>query len=347
VGTAEMAVVEVDGVGVRREALAFPVAAGAMAMAAMPDEEFEERLATLRRGQDRIRRIQRELMVGPTPDNPEGEDYGVIPGTKKPTLLKPGAEKICSIYGLVPTFEPVWIEGDGVTSPHLRVRMTCSLHLGHSKGPIVGEGLGAANSWERKHRWRSADRACPSCGAEGTVRRSSYPNKGGRYVGEKGWWCKDCRTNWDDPAEPEIVEQQTGQIENKDPYEVENTLLKMAKKRAHVDATLTATATSGLFTQDVEDAPPPPPRTAPATASAHPQSAQPAPPQAPPAEEYPNDQQAYERHNVEPAAKTAAPASDIPPCPKGHSGSRVMFSKVPKNGRFYCKACAKPYGDPA
>ena len=32
-------------------------------------------------------------------------DYGVIPGTAKPTLLKPGAEKICMLFGLTPKYE--------------------------------------------------------------------------------------------------------------------------------------------------------------------------------------------------------------------------------------------------
>ena len=30
----------------------------------------------------------------------DGVDYGVIPGTSKPTLLKPGAEKIAKLLGL-------------------------------------------------------------------------------------------------------------------------------------------------------------------------------------------------------------------------------------------------------
>ena len=32
-------------------------------------------------------------------------DYGVIPGTKKPTLLKPGAEKIADCLDLYPDYE--------------------------------------------------------------------------------------------------------------------------------------------------------------------------------------------------------------------------------------------------
>ena len=44
-----------------------------------------------------------------------------------------------------------------------------------------------------------------------------------------------------------------GEVENPDPWDLDTTLLKMAEKRAHVDATLRACAASGLFTQDIED----------------------------------------------------------------------------------------------
>ena len=35
----------------------------------------------------------------------KGIDYGTIPGTKKPTLLKPGAEKLCRLFSLRPSYE--------------------------------------------------------------------------------------------------------------------------------------------------------------------------------------------------------------------------------------------------
>ena len=34
-----------------------------------------------------------------------GEHYGVIPGTEKPTLLKPGAEKLCLLFRLDPQYK--------------------------------------------------------------------------------------------------------------------------------------------------------------------------------------------------------------------------------------------------
>ncbi|WDU83904.1 hypothetical protein [Caloramator sp. Dgby_cultured_2] len=46
----------------------------------------------------------------------EGEDYGKIPGSPKPSLFKPGAEKLCNLYGFtinVDILEKVenWKEG--------------------------------------------------------------------------------------------------------------------------------------------------------------------------------------------------------------------------------------------
>jgi ssDNA-binding Zn-finger/Zn-ribbon topoisomerase 1 len=111
--------------------------------------------------------------------------------------------------------------------------------------------VGAANSFEKKHRYRGAKRSCPSCGCEGTIKRSSYEKDG-----DKGWYCHTkvggCGANFLS-TDTAITEQQGGQVDNPDPWDVENTLLKMASKRAQVDATLRVTATSGLFTQDLED----------------------------------------------------------------------------------------------
>lgn len=245
-GTKEAIVAEPVPAGQAEGALIRREDAGVMGLALMADKDFENRLEILKKGQERVRRIQKDLMV-------KDEDYGVIPGTPKPTLLKPGAEKLCNVYGLVATFDERTIEGDGEATPTLRVRVTCYLHRGSKDGPVVAEGSGAANSWEKKHRYRAAERACPSCGVVGTIRRSKFPD---RETGDKGWYCHDkkggCGTNFHS-EDPSITDQQLGQVENPDPFDVENTLVKMATKRAYVDATLRATATSGLFTQDLED----------------------------------------------------------------------------------------------
>lgn len=141
--------------------------------------------------EDALRR-QRELQEFVRAMMVEGTDYGVIPGTAKPTLLKPGSEKLCEIYGLAITIPEERIQRhedweQGIFAYHV----VCSL-VSRRDGSTVAEGIGACNSREKRYR-------------------------------------------------------------NQDAYTLQNTVLKMAKKRAVVDAALAATRSSGIFTQDVED----------------------------------------------------------------------------------------------
>ena len=218
-------------------------ATGPLALAGLSDDEFDRRLAALDTMRTRVARMQRALMVLDV-------DYGTIPGTPKPTLLKPGAEKLCQAYGLAADFTPERITGDGVTAPALAYQTRCQLHLGSLDGQVVAVGYGSANSWERKHRYRNAELACPECGnTAGTVKRSKK---------EPGWYCwakiGGCGATFR-PDDTRVRDQVVGQVDNPDPWDLDTTLLKMAEKRAFVDATLRATAASGLFTQDVEDLP--------------------------------------------------------------------------------------------
>jgi hypothetical protein len=219
-------------------------ATGALALAALSDDEFDRRLGALAKSKERVERIQRALMT-------RDVDFGLIPGTPKPTLLKPGAEKLCLAYGLAADFAPVRTIGDGQSEPWLSYVTRCELHLGSLDGPVVAVGYGAANSWERRYRYRMADRACPNCGQPAIIKGKA------EYGG--GWVCfkkkGGCGSKWPDGA-PEIEGQEVGQVDNPDPFDLDVTLAKMAEKRAHVDATLRATAASGLFTQDMEDRPP-------------------------------------------------------------------------------------------
>lgn len=219
-------------------------AAGPLALASLTDEEFDRRLAALDTMRTRVARMQKALMV-------KDVDYGVIPGTgTKPTLLKPGAEKLCQAYGLAAEFVPQRIVGDGDKEPHLSYLMRCELHLGSTAGLIVAVGYGSANSFEAKHRYRRAARICPNCGKPAIIKGKA------EYGG--GWVCfkkKDgCGSKWRDGA-PEIEGQSVEDIENPDPFDLDVVLVKMSEKRAFIDATLRATAASGLFTQDVEDLP--------------------------------------------------------------------------------------------
>jgi hypothetical protein len=118
----------------------------------------------------------------------EGVHYGVIPGTAKPTLLKPGAEKLCLTFRLDPQDEVI-----GSVETEEMVAFTVRTVLYHiPSGQRIASGVGSCNSREAKYR-------------------------------------------------------------QKQPWDIHNTILKMASKRALVAAVLRGTAASDCFTQDIEE----------------------------------------------------------------------------------------------
>jgi hypothetical protein len=101
---------------------------------------------------------------------------------------------------------------------------------------------------ESKYRWRSAARKCPSCGKETIIKGKEEYGGGFVCFGKKG----GCGAKFKDD-DPAIIEQPSGKIENTDIADTCNTVIKMSKKRAYVDAVITACAASDIFTQDAED----------------------------------------------------------------------------------------------
>lgn len=183
----------------------------------------------------------------------KGEHYGIIPGTEKKTLLKPGAEIICEFYGWYPSIKFLTYIENWDRDPAL-FDYTIELTL-HSKidDRIIGVGVGSCNSYEGRYRWRNADRICPSCEKVGTIKRSKFPDKN---TGDAGWYCYgkiggcDAKFHSEDET---IINQQLGKVPNDDIATLKNTVLKMAKKRALVDAAISCSRSSAIFTQDVED----------------------------------------------------------------------------------------------
>ncbi|AGG07953.1 hypothetical protein [Dehalococcoides mccartyi] len=175
-----------------------------------------------------------------------GQDFGIIPGTQKPTLLKPGAEKIAKLLGLADQYEIIDRQEDW-DKPFFRYMVKCTL-TNVASCVVVSEGLGECNSMESKYRWRNAKRFCPQCGSESIIK--SKAEWGG------GWLCHKkqggCGAKFND-GDPAIENQEQGRIANDDIFSQVNTILKMAKKRALVDAALSAGRLSNVFTQDVED----------------------------------------------------------------------------------------------
>lgn len=200
---------------------------------------------------DVLVRFVQEIMVRDT-------DYGIIPGTPRPTLLKPGAERLCSFFGLTPDFEVVKeVEDWASEEPLFYYRYKCRLLR---DGRVIGDGEGSCNSREGKYRWRTADRVCPHC-QKPAIRKSKK---------EPGWYCWSkiggCGATWSDDNEPAIVNQNAGRIPNPDIFDQVNTIQKMAQKRAFISATLIAVNASEFFTQDVEEMQPLAPQAPPAPA---------------------------------------------------------------------------------
>ena len=176
-------------------------------------------------------------------------DYGVIPGTKKKTLLKPGADKLCEVYGLYDEYEMIstvedWDKG------LFDYTLTCRLRS-RTDDSIAGSGVGSCSSFESKYRWRDSQRKCPTCGAEAIIKGKAEFDGGWLCWGKKG----GCGAKFKD-KDPLIEQQVIGRVENPDIVDTKNTVLKMAKKRAKIDAVIGVTRSSGIFTQDFgEDTP--------------------------------------------------------------------------------------------
>lgn len=171
----------------------------------------------------------------------KGKDFGVIPGTgDKPTLLKPGAERLCIAFGAYPDYQVVSqeIEHDRAVPWTKRKKVWRNAHKG-----------------DREFSWQME--SGESLGLYRYVVRCEVTARGSNEV--LGVGIGTCST-----MESKYIDR---------PRDCDNTALKMAQKRALVAATLNAFGLSDRFTQDVEDLPgkedAPPPAVAPKAAPAN------------------------------------------------------------------------------
>jgi len=159
----------------------------------------------------------------------EGTHYGKVPGCDNPTLLKPGAEKIMATFRLAADPEILNMSGQDEVRYQVKVRLIAS------SGVMVGAGVGECSTNEEKYKWRRAICEQEFQETPENRRREKWMKR----------WNKSRRQ-----YEFEKVQQV-----RTEPADLANTVLKMAKKRALVDATLTTTAASDIFVQDIEDMP--------------------------------------------------------------------------------------------
>lgn len=191
--------------------------------------------------------IKAEFEIGYKDDSGKiipGRDAGLIPGCgDKPTLFLPGAQKATMYFNCFPTYK---VREKDLGGGHVEYRVRCLL-ISRATREQVGEGVGCCSTMEKKYRWRGNAILCPACGKPAIFKSKDKPEF---YC----WRKKDgCGATFalNNPA---IKGQGDGSpVENPDLYDMHNTVLKMAKKRAHVDAAMTLACLSELFTQDIED----------------------------------------------------------------------------------------------
>lgn len=207
-------------------------------------------------------------------------DYGEIPGTNKPTLLKAGAEKLGTFFGLRPLFSILdnvddWTGKEHNGEPFFYRQYKCQLYR---NGELVGEGVGSCNSWEKKYRYRwisemevpaSIDKSKLDY-TDGTISEFAFAvekaETSGKYGKPAEYWqrFKDAiangtakqikrKTKKGDEMDAWEIGGKLYAVPNKDVADQVNTIDKMAQKRAFVAAILIATNASDYFTQDMED----------------------------------------------------------------------------------------------
>lgn len=208
------------------------------------------------------------------------KDFGTIPGTDKPTLLKPGAEKLCTIFGLHVETPEITKETEDWTGkdhgePFFYYRVCQRLTR---NGETIAAQMGSCNSWEKKYRYRWVPRHEIPEGLDlarlkkqgGKISEFTFAvdkaETGGKYGKPQQYWqaFRDAiaagtarkvkkTTKGDKTFDAWEIDSTLYRISNTDVADQVNTVLKMAQKRALVAATLVATNASEFFTQDVED----------------------------------------------------------------------------------------------
>lgn len=145
----------------------------------------------------------------------ENHHYGRIPGAQKESLWQPGADLILTGFRMYS--DPMRIERteeDG----HYRYGVTVQIHpIGHPE-VTISEGVGAASTREIKYAYR-------------WVRENDIP--------------KDM--NKEDLKTKNVKDCILYRVENQDVGDLENTLIKMATKRAKVAAVMELPGCSELF----------------------------------------------------------------------------------------------------
>jgi hypothetical protein len=210
----------------------------------------------------------------------DGVDFGTIPNTPKPTLLKPGAEKLTTLFGLTTRFVVIekvedWTGEQHGGEPFFYYWYRCQLWRGER---LIAEADGSCNSRESKYRWRWVGESDipPSADKTALLKRGGAISEftfavdkaetGGKYGKPTEYWqaFRDAIAG----GTARAIKKKIKSGEERDAWEIDstlyrvpnedipsqvNTIQKMAQKRALVAAALIGVNASEFFTQDAED----------------------------------------------------------------------------------------------
>jgi len=175
-----------------------------------------------------IQQLMDAVLKPGTKENGYDGDFGIIPGTgNKPSLWKSGSEQILAMFEIA--VEPV-VE-DLSTNDCFRYRVTAKLYYAPTQ-IFLGAGIGEASTDETKYRWKRCYSQKEFDATDPERRKIKYS----QYKDSNGMWAD---------KEEMLIRTEAADLAN--------TVLKMAKKRAQIDATLTVTGASSMFAQDLED----------------------------------------------------------------------------------------------
>ena len=206
-------------------------------------------------------------------------DYGVIPGTPKPALLKAGAEKLRLVYSLGVEFEMTDKTVD-LDKPFVDYTYQCTIRS--KQGQVLSQCDGSCNSLEAKFGYSWLPVAEISKGTDtAPLRHRTFGKKmqefdfavskaetAGQYGKPAAYWNMWKEAIKNNTARKITKTSKSGKemdaweldetitqyrVPNPEVIGLKNTIMKMAQKRAFVGAVLIATGASEFFTQDIED----------------------------------------------------------------------------------------------
>lgn len=245
-----------------------PVDGTAATSAVIPNPNT--RIATVQAALQIVRQLRQSVLV-------ENQDYGIIPGTAKPTLLQPGAEKMMAALELYPHFETLNEQLD-FDRNFILYRYRCEIR--DKQNHIVGMAIGSCNSWEKKYRYRWVKERDlpPTTDTSDLVSRQGIDEEfdfaieksetTGKYGKPASYWQRFHDAIANNTAEAITKKTRGGksmkawrittieyQVPNPEIWDQLNTIDKMAQKRAYVSAVKQAANASEYFTVDIEDLP--------------------------------------------------------------------------------------------